>query len=62
MGSPETKKTLGHGTVQNISFVSHICFKHIINYENSKAQMDSILNAWEIYIKWKGNLDSNIFS
>jgi hypothetical protein len=52
MGIPETKKTLGHGTVQSISCVSHIYFKHIINFEISKTQMDSILN----------NLDSNIFS
>jgi hypothetical protein len=62
MGNPETKATLGHGIVQEISCLSHICFKHIINYENNKTQMDSILNAWGIYIKLKGNLDANKFS
>jgi hypothetical protein len=30
--------------------------------ENNKTQMDSILNAWGIYIKLKGNLDANKFS
>jgi len=46
MGNPETKATLGHGIVQNKdNFLSHICFKHTINYENSKTQMDSILSA-----------------